>query len=499
MACFCLAFLGFSCKPDKDEPQANNAPEVRIAIDSVGLPDSASLTTRIKLTWSGIDKDGYVTGFQLSWATDSLTARNGLISAPVVKATDSTFLFNFTGSLEKAVIYFFLQAIDEKGAKSKEAFLKIPVKNSKPVIRFVSDGLPVADTIWSVISLPYFFNDPDGSQNIDSVFVRINDGKWIPLPKNLTFISLVPVNPESTGATNCQVFPGENLSSLPSKPLPLSNVEVPGIRLDDFNTFYLKIKDQAGAIGMDTSDKPYFVKRKTGDVLLVNAFNGVASTFCDTLYSKALTELNIPFDKINLMIQNGINQPLFWNSQFYLLCQVYGKIFWYGDVISTAPGAIPMLLNPASASLKQFLRFDGKMLGSNTFPDAPFQLAVDDPVFELVPIDTFTRFTNNVRIRPNGTLLATQGGYQDLTTGRLLTGCDIFKVKPGVDSLYFVPKNMMGTQYPGPVGLPIALRTKSVNGNTNFVFFTIEMAYLNGNRPALLSTFNKIFNDEFNW
>jgi hypothetical protein len=139
------------------------------------------------------------------------------------------------------------------------------------------------------------------------------------------------------------------------------------------------------------------------------------------------------------------------------------------------------------------------MLGSNTFPDAPFQLPTDDPVFELVPIDTFTRFTNNVRIKPGGILPATQSGFPDLVTGRLLTGGDIFKVKPGADSLYYVPKNMMSNIYPGPVGLPIALRTKNIGGKTNLVFFTIEMAYLNGNRSALLSTFNKIINDEFNW
>jgi hypothetical protein len=58
---------------------------------------------------------------------------------------------------------------------------------------------------------------------------------------------------------------------------------------------------------------------------------------------------------------------------------------------------------------------------------------------------------------------------------------------------------MMSNIYPGPVGLPIALRTKNIGGKTNLVFFTIEMAYLNGNRSALLSTFNKIINDEFNW
>jgi hypothetical protein len=498
-ACFCLLLLSLGCKPEKDQPLANQAPLVRIAIDSVGVPDSVSLTTRIKLSWSGQDADGYIEGFKISWGTDSLGAAGSLSSSALIAGTDSTFLFNFSGSLEKAIIHFFIQSVDNKGAASAVGHLRIPVKNSFPEIRFIADGMPAADTLWSVIALPYFFSDPDGSQNVDSVFVKINDGNWTPLPKNLGFISLVPVNPSAIGVTSCFVYGGENLSSLPSKPAPISNLTVPGLKLDDLNTIYLKVKDQAGAEGKDTTEKSYFVKRKSGDVLLVNAFAGIGSNYCDTLYSRAFSELNIPFDKINLIRSNGINQPRFWNSQFYLLCQIYGKIFWYGDVISSAPGAIPVLLNPASTALKQFLRFDGKMLGSNTFPDAPFQLPTDDPVFELVPIDTFTRFTNNVRIKPGGILPATQSGFPDLVTGRLLTGGDIFKVKPGADSLYYVPKNMMSNIYPGPVGLPIALRTKNIGGKTNLVFFTIEMAYLNGNRSALLSTFNKIINDEFNW
>lgn len=498
-ACFCLLFIGLGCKPEKDQPIANQVPLVRIAIDSVGVPDSVSLTTRIKLSWSGQDADGYIAGFKISWGTDSLSAAGGLSSSALITGSDSTFLFNFSGSLEKAVIHFFIQSVDNKGAVSAVRHLRIPVKNSFPEIRFIADGMPAADTLWSVISLPYFFSDPDGSQNIDSVFVKINDGKWTALPKNLSFISLVPVNPSALAETDCYVYPGENLSSLASKPAALPNISVPGLKLNERNTFYLKVKDQAGAAGTDSSVRKYYVRRKSGQVLFVNAFAGSGATYCDTLYSHAFSELNIPFDKINLISGSGINQPRFWNSQFYLLCQVYGKVFWYGDVISSAPGAIPLLLNPASTALRQFLRFDGKMLGSNTFPDAPFQLPTDDPVFELVPIDTFTRFTNNVRIRPNGTLPATQNEYPNLVTGRLLTGGDIFKVKPGVDSLYFVPKNMMASVYTGPVGLPIALRTRNTNGKTNLVFFTIEMAYLNGNRPALLSTFNKIINDEFNW
>lgn len=497
MYCLCLTFGLFSCQPEKDQVPPNELPTVRISIDSIGLPDTSSLATRVKLSWVGTEKDGYIRGFQISWSTNAKEGFQKLFSSPIVKNTDSTFLFNFTGGAETALVHFFIRSLDNEGKYSQIQYLKIPVKNSTPSIQFLDDGMPLADTIWSVLSIPYRFSDPDGSQNVDSVFIRINEGKWVALPKNLGFISLVPVNPGGT-ESNCLVYAGENLAGLTNKPSPIPNMEIPGLKLNEGNVFYLQVKDQAGAIGLDTSAKKYYVKQKTGSVLVVNAFNGVASAFCDTLYSKVMNELGIGHDKINLIQQNGINQPRFWDAQFYLLCQLYGKVFWFGDVISSAPGAIPLLLNPASAALKQHLRFDGKLLGSNPFPDAPFQLPKDDGVFDLVPIDTFTRFSNNVRIRPQGTLQASQAGFEDLTTGRLLTGGDIFKVKPGVDSLYFVPKNMMASQYTGP-GMPIALRTRNAKGKTNLVFFTIEMAYLNGNRPALVSTFNKILNDEFNW
>ena len=172
-----LLLLAFSCRTEKETTVENQAPIVRIATEKINLPDSVRLFTRIHMYWSGQDADGYVKGFRTAWSNTRENALARLASAKIETKTDSTFLFNFAGSSDTSTIWFVVEAEDEKGLRSKEpAVLKIPLQNSAPSISFLTDGLPQADSIWSVLSLPYAFADPDGSENIDSIYMKINDG-----------------------------------------------------------------------------------------------------------------------------------------------------------------------------------------------------------------------------------------------------------------------------------------------------------------------------------
>jgi hypothetical protein len=128
----------------------------------------------------------------------------------------------------------------------------------------------------------------------------------------------------------------------------------------------------------------------------------------------------------------------------------------------------------------------------------------DDAIFSLLPIDSIYTRSDTIRIRPGGIAIAKQPGYQDLKvqtqvfTGTIVTGVDIFHPKPGVDTLYVLPKATLGGSYKGTLPMPIALRSK--NGtNTNLVFFGMEMFNLSLDRQALSNTFSKILNEEFNW
>ena len=494
-----LILLG-SCKGEEEFLAVNQAPIARISIDSIGLADSIRLFTQVKMSWSGQDADGYVSSYRISWSTDQNAAFDGLPNAKVVTSTDSTFLFNFAGSGNQANIYFYVLAVDDKGLKSeKPDFVKIPVKNSPPEIHFLADGLSSSDTVWSVISLPYNFSDPDGPENIDSIYLKINSGAWVGIPKNLTFISVVPENPGSSNESDAVLFAGENLATLNKEPTPLPNIRVQGLQMNAYNRFYLKIKDLAGAIDVDTTPIQYFFKQKTSDLLLVDAFKGEGAFVGDTLYTNILSGIT-SYDRIDMNANNGINQPKFWNSTFYLLCKQYKKVFWYSDILTNLPGQTPLMLTTASSSLNQYLRFNGKLLASTNFPDAPNQLLSDDPIFSLIPILKISPLSNVVRLRRNFPILAKKAGYLDLkSTNNIVTGVDIFEVRPGTDTLFLMPKESLTSTYTGP-DLPIALISRNAfNNRTNLVFFGMEMTLLSGDRQALATTFNKILNEEFNW
>jgi hypothetical protein len=134
------------------------------------------------------------------------------------------------------------------------------------------------------------------------------------------------------------------------------------------------------------------------------------------------------------------------------------------------------------------------------FPDAPNQMSIDDPVFSLLPIASVSEQSNIIRLRRNVPVTAWKAGYSDLkSTNNLITGVDIFSVRPGVDTLYLMPKESLTNTYTGP-SLPIALKTKNpFNNRTNLVFFGMELTYLSGDRAALTNTFSTILTNEFNW
>ncbi len=510
-AFICRALLLFAlaaCRTEMENPVQNQAPLVRLATEKINLPDSVRLFTRIQLFWSGQDADGFVKGFRTAWATSLPEALSRLNVAPLQSRTDSIFLFNFAGSSDTSTVWFVVESEDNKGLKSAApAVLKIPLINSTPDISFLTDGLPQADSIWSVISLPYALSDPDGADNIDSVYLKINNGPWTSIPKNLSFISLVPDNPASSGEGDALIFAGENLATLSREPVPVSGIRVPGLRLDGDNRFFLQIKDLANARKTD-STRSYFIRRKTGDLLLLDA---VKTSSRDSLYSGLISGIS-NYDKLDLNFPEipgtrvGANQPKFWNASFYLLCSLYKKVFWYSDILPTNQPAgvdtIRILLTPAAASLNQYLRFNGKLLISASFPDGKNQLPADNPAFALLPISSFYPRTDTLRIKPNGLVLPRQSGWDSLKilqTGSVVTGVDVFYPSPGADTLFVLPRASLGG-YAGQNPLCVAARTKNTTVNrSNLIFFGMELFYLSANRPALQQTFSRILNEEFNW
>jgi len=487
---------------DKEENIANSTPVTFLSIDTIVLNGPSRLITKVKLSWAGTDRDGYISGFKLAWDQNKDLCKTKLDAADPVNRTDSTFLFSFSNlnGADTADIYFMVQAVDDRGLLDPNPkMINIPVRNSPPTIKFLADGLPDADTIFSVLSFPYTFSDPDGDDNIDSIYIKINDGSWTGLPKNINFVSLVPQDPMAFGTTNALIYAGNGLATENQQPKPLANVLVPGMVVNGQNRIYLKIKDLAGAEGFDTTDRSYYIKRKTSDLLIVDAYKGDGAFIGDSMYYNMIGKIS-NYDRLDLIGNNGNNRPKFWSTTFYLQTSLYKKVFWYSDIFSTVVNEVPLLMTYAVPALSQYLRFNGKLMASMIFPDYPTQISNTDPVFSLIPIDSITTLSRDVRLRRDNSIFPKQPGFPTLkSTGFLITGVDLFYPKPGVDTLYFVDKSSTTSLYTGP-GLPIALRAKNPFADkTNLIFFGMELTYLSGDRQALQNLFTKILNEEFNW
>lgn len=490
-----------SCKEDKESTIGNHPPTTYLSVEEINRSGVDRLVTKVRLNWSATDQDGTIAGFRLAWDQNQDSCLKKLSNSTLITRTDSTFLFNFSGSdgVDTADIWFMVQAIDNQFLPSAEIKkLRIPVRNSAPIIQILKDGLPENDTLWSVLSFPYAFSDPDGEEDIASISIRINEGAWVDLPQNINFISIVPEHPEVAGNDVGLIYAGNGLATQIAKPSPIPNLKVPGLIVGGSNKIYLRIKDLAGASKIDSTSLSYLFRQKTGPLLVIDAYKGSGAFIGDSVYYNILGQTTA-FDRIDYIGNAGKNRPKFWGTTLFLQASLYQKVFWYSDIFSTVVGENPLLLSYAVPAFLQYQRFDGKMLFSTIFPDPPAQLAVSDPIFSLIPIDSISSLTSLIRLRRDSVVYARQSDFQDLTNKFLVTGVDLFYPRAGVDTLYLVRKNATTSAYTGPP-LPIALRTKNpLNNRSNLIFFGMEISYLSGNRPALQSFFNRVFNEEFNW
>lgn len=500
-----IVFLGVislaGCKVDKESTIGNQAPTTYISIEEINRGGADRLVTKVKLNWSATDQDGTIAGFRLAWDQNYESCLKKLPDSPLITRTDSTFLFNFSGAdgVDTADIWFMVQAVDNQFQASAEIKkLRIPVRNSAPNIQILKDGLPENDTLWSVLSFSYSFSDPDGEEDIATVSIRINDGTWVDLPQNINFISIVPEHPELAGNDAGVIYSGNGLATQIAKPAPIPNLKVPGLIVGGTNKIYLRIKDLAGASRIDSTNLSYIFRQKTGPLLVIDAYKGSGAFIGDSIYYNILAQTTA-FDRIDYIGNAGKNRPKFWGTTLYLQASLYQKVFWYSDIFTTTVGENPLLLTYAVPAFLQYQRFDGKLMFSTIFPDPPAQLPITDPIFSLIPIDSISSLSSLIRLRRDSLIYARQPDFQDLTNRYLVTGVDLFYPRAGVDTLFVVRKNATTSAYTGPP-LPVALRTKNpLNNRSNLIFFGMEISYLSGNRSALQSFFNRVFNEEFNW
>ena len=172
--CILISISIFSCTKE-DELKPNTDPVTNLYLSSINRSGTDRLNAIVDMKWSGEDKDGYIVGYEFSFDNINWTYTTD---------QDSVFRFSINNGSDTADINFYVRAIDDLGNKDKTpAYLKIPIKNTAPAIS-LDDNLIKGDSVYSVFSILWTASDLDGSNTLDSIYIKINNGNWFAISKD---------------------------------------------------------------------------------------------------------------------------------------------------------------------------------------------------------------------------------------------------------------------------------------------------------------------------
>lgn len=248
----------------------NNPPETELSVQDESLLDNLSeedrLVSSVRITWVGDDTDGFVSGYEIRFY-DIDTSSPEDAEWNFTTSTDSTILLPVRQGQRTSNVAFEVRAIDNDDARDPSpAKTVFPIKNSPPTLRLSPFDLP-PDTTFTVVSFAWSADDPDGIENLASVSVSLNDStQFVDLDPDVDFITLL-ADQDAVAAgddiTEARVFIGRGLQS--------TSIRVPGFRMDQENTFYVRTTDRADTTSV-IDRFTWHVKRNSSNVLYVNDY-----------------------------------------------------------------------------------------------------------------------------------------------------------------------------------------------------------------------------------
>ncbi|MEM6262293.1 MAG: hypothetical protein AAGI38_07285 [Bacteroidota bacterium] len=467
------AFL-ISCK--EGEKLANQAPETQIFLEEINLSGNDRLNSVVRMHWSGEDPDGYVAGYELSFDAQAWS---------FVTVQDSQFRFNIPPGSDTTDISFYVRAIDnEDFADPTPAFLSVPVKNTPPSMVLDTVKL-IPDTVYGVFSTLWASEDLDGNETLDSLFIRLNDGPWYPLGRQISFATFVPTEPTQTGTQEAEVF----LNLAPS----LAPSRIQGLRVGQMNRVYVQARDIAGSLSPIDSSREFYVRPQTSDLLVVNVHSLPEPL---ELYQQILGQVYPNYDYLDL--KNEI--PPFWDPTFGIFLQQYDKVFWFGDGLQFTEFGDQMLMEVAGNQLQIFLNQGGKLFVTTKFSNDynNREAAAISPIFSFSPMDSLSSSSGQARVTSGsiGTPINAFADFDSLECAVFTGGADPFYAKNSSNSVFTIYLIAAGG-WVGPN--TIGGTTRFRNGEINQVFFSMELHRLNQRPAAVQSLFDRVLNTSFNW
>lgn len=466
----CALFLFVTCK--KGEALENQAPETYTTISAINLSGENRLNSLVNVKWWGTDPDGIVEGYEFSF--DQQTWFYTL-------EQDSSFLFTINAGSDTVDIDFWVRSIDgDQKVDDTPAYLKIPLKNTPPYIEF-SETLIPEDTVFNVLGLSWSASDDDGNNTISDIQLKLNDGEWTSLSVSQSFGSIIPTNPKATGSSAANLW----------YDLENEGPAIDGLLLNQTNNIYIKSIDIAGSESVIDTIENLYVKGQTHDVLVIGANASNPNAF----YQQYLGTAGVNYDFIDFVKNDAVNQPRVWNPVFAQMLRPYKTVVFYAndvDYLNIQTSAEDIILEYASTAIQNYVDQGGKLWLNSSFPNG---FSTGSALFGILPVDSLSTSTGQARF-PIDSLSIGQEGYPDLTCSAFISGLDPFYPSTDATIIYTsqLTKNN-GWEGPNITGV----KRKNSEGNTNFIFMSVELHKLGKDPAAMEQLFNKVLNEEFNW
>lgn len=465
-----LALLIGGC--DKGSLLPNQLPDTKIALESINLTGDNRLNSVVRLSWFGTDRDGYITGYELSFDQINWT---------FTTTQDSTFRFSIPAGSDTVDISFYVRAIDNDGQiDPTPAFLRIPLKNSIPEARLDTENAPEG-TVLSVATYRWFGSDPDGDETIVAAEMKWNDGDWYAIDPRQPLITFVA---DTVNAGEALVYYGNNLNPQTS---PIN-----GVKLNAANTLYLRVKDIADAFSLVDTSESILWETPTSPFLVISG----QPTSVTQIYQPILANLNLTYDFLDYGINGGENQPKFWNPTFRLLLAQYEVAFIYADATTynnAVTGQNAMLLSYMAQGVQQFTDSGKKLAISAQFASNSDMTSIRGiyPVEDIVISSGQVRISNDSAIYP-----VTGTNYPTIQPQNILIGIYPIVKTADADDFYRAQLTKIGGWSGDNL---VGVRRKYQGNNVNHVFFGVGLFQFNKNPADLEDLFEQIFLNDFNW
>ncbi len=469
IACLCL----FNACKKQGTPKPNQAPNTQFSLEEINLSGEDRLKSNVRLSWFGTDVDGYVIGYELS--QDNTTWE-------FTAAQDSIFRFTLNSGSDTADITLFVRAIDNDSLRDPEpAFLRIPIKNTAPEVAWDEDVQPI-DSARIAFNFLWSASDLDGNSSITKAEIKINSSSWTEIDRFTNLLTVEASNPTQVGEQNALIFYDNETNPF----------AIPGLVVGDTNQFFIRVTDEAGAVSAVDTSVTFYLKPKTGNVLVVSGHNfGI-----DQFYNERLREAGVTFDVENYKQQGGKYIPTNWEQSFLRTAQYYDAIFMHTDNSLFSNPAGPEELHLAELAAVALSRYSNE--GGKVFINANFSSVQVTTDFEAgFPVDNLNDTRGIARLFGDSAFVATQPGYLNLTPtgGNIIS--DVRTIEPSVaaEEIYFGQFDKRNN-WEGPE--TVGIRANGPNGKTNFVFISMDLHLLDG-QNNVNQVLDHIFNEEFNW